>query len=186
MSTLYWVRHAHTEWTPDENRPLSAQGSEDANRVADLLCAYPISAIYSSPAQRACQTVTPLAGRLGLAIRLEPNLHERRLGGGVFEDFFKAVEVTWRDPTFAYPGGESSTMAQKRGIAVVQRLLEKHLAEHIVISTHGNLMALVLQTFDPSVDFLFWKSLAMPDVYKLNISQSGKGLMQRLWQEVDA
>jgi len=112
---------------------------------------------------------------------MEPDLRELKLGNGVFEDFFKAVEITWQNPSFAYPGGESSVMAQKRGIAVVQRLLEKHPAQHIVLSTHGNLMALVLQTFDPSVDFMFWKSLTMPDVYKLNISQSGKGLMQRLW-----
>jgi 2,3-bisphosphoglycerate-dependent phosphoglycerate mutase len=77
-------------------------------------------------------------------------------------------------------------MAQKRGIAVVQRLLEKHPVQHIVLSTHGNLMALILQIFDPSVDFIFWKSLTMPDVYKLKISQSGKGLMQRLWQEANA
>jgi 2,3-bisphosphoglycerate-dependent phosphoglycerate mutase len=76
-------------------------------------------------------------------------------------------------------------MAQKRGIAVVQRLLVKHPGQQIVLSTHGNLMALILQSFDPSVDFMFWKSLTMPDIYKLNISQSGKGLVQRLWQEVN-
>lgn len=186
MSTLFLVRHAHAKWTPDENRLLSAQGSEDANRVADLLCAYPISTIYSSPARRSSQTIRPLARRLGLSIHMEADLQERRLGGGVFKDFFKAVEVTWRNPSFAHPGGESNVMAQKRGIAVVQRLLEKHPAQHIVLSTHGNLMALVLQTFDPLVDFVFWRSLTMPDVYKLNISQSGKGLMQRLWQEIDS
>ena len=185
MSTLYLVRHAHAEWTPDENRPLSAQGSEDAKRVADTLCAYPLRAIYSSPALRACQTITPLAGRLGLSIHLEWDLQERRLGDGVFEDFLKAVEVTWQNPSFAHPGGKSSFMAQKRGVAVIQRLLAKHPAQQIVLSTHGNLMALILQTFDPSVDFKFWKSLTMPDVYKLNINQFGKGLMQRLWQEVD-
>jgi 2,3-bisphosphoglycerate-dependent phosphoglycerate mutase len=117
---------------------------------------------------------------------MEVDLQERRLGDRVFEGFFKAVEVTWQNPSFAYPGGESSVMAQKRGIAVVQRLLEKHPAQHIVLSTHGNLMAFVLQTFDPSVDYIFWKSLTMPDVYKLIISQSGKGLMQRLWQDIDA
>jgi 2,3-bisphosphoglycerate-dependent phosphoglycerate mutase len=186
MSTLYLVRHAHAEWTPDENRPLSTQGSKDANRVVNTLYAYPISVIYSSPARRAYQTITPLARRMGLTIHMEPDLQERRLGDGVFDDFFTAVEVTWQNPLFAHPGGESSVMAQKRGIAVVQRLLEKHPAQHIVLSTHGNLMALVLQTFDPSVDFMFWKSLTMPDVYKLNFSQSGKGLMQRLWQEVNA
>jgi 2,3-bisphosphoglycerate-dependent phosphoglycerate mutase len=186
MSTIYLVRHAHAEWIPDDNRPLSIQGIENANRVADMLCKYSISAIYSSPARRAYQTITPLAGRLGKAINMEPDLRELKLGDGVFEDFFKAVEITWQNPSFAYPGGESSAMAQKRGIVVIQRLLEKHPAQHIVLSTHGNLMALVMQTFDPSVDFMFWKSLTMPDVYKLNISQSGKGLMQRLWQDIDA
>jgi 2,3-bisphosphoglycerate-dependent phosphoglycerate mutase len=96
------------------------------------------------------------------------------------------MEVTWQNLSFAYPSGESSVMAQKRGIAAVQRLLEKHPLQHIVLSMHGNLMALVLQIFDSSVDFLFWKSLTMPDVYRLNISQTGEGLMQRLWQEADA
>jgi 2,3-bisphosphoglycerate-dependent phosphoglycerate mutase len=186
MCPLYLVRHAHADWTPDENRPLSIQGIEDANRVADMLCKYSISAIYSSPARRACQTITPLAEGLGLSINMEPDLQERRLGDGMFEDFFKAVEVTWQNSSFAYPGGESSVMAQKRGIAVVQRLLEKHPAQHIVLSTHGNLMAMVLQIFNPSVDFMFWKSLTMPDVYRLNISQSGEGLIQRLWREADA
>ena len=69
---------------------------------------------------------------------------------------------------------------------MVQRLLEKHPAQHIVLSTHGNLMALVLRIFDSSVDFMFWKSLTMPDIYRLNISQSGEGLMQRLGQEAEA
>ena len=183
MSKFYLVRHAHAEWELDENRPLSAQGSAAANRVADMLCRYRISAIYSSPAARVWQTVTPLSQRLNLSIHMEADLQERRLGDGVFEDFLKAVEVTWQNPAFAHPGGESSAMAQKRGMAVVQRLFEKHSGQQIVLSTHGNLMALVLQSFDPSVDFIFWKSLTMPDVYQLNISKSGKGLMQRLWQE---
>ena len=186
MSTLYLVRHANAEWIPDENRSLSSQGRENANRVANILCEYPITAIYSSPAQRAYQTITPLAGRLRLPIHIELQLQERILGDGVFEDFLNAMEVTWQNPSFAHSGGESSVMAQKRGIAVVQRLLEKHPTQHIVLSTHGNLMALIMKVFDPSVDFMFWKSLTVPDVYTLNISQSGEGLIQRLWQEADA
>lgn len=186
VPTLYIVRHAHAKWTPDENRPLSPQGSKDAARVANILSEYPISAIYSSPSSRACQTITPLAERLGLSIHIEPDLQERRLGGEVFEDFFKAVETTWQNPSFAHPGGESSITAQQRGIAVVERLLERHPTENIVFSTHGNLMALILQAFDPSVDFMFWMSLSMPDIYKLTIEQSGEGTMQRLWQEVEA
>ncbi len=90
MTTPYLVRHAHAEWTPDENRLLSAQGSEDANRVANILYEYLISAIYSAPARRACKAIAPLADRLGLSIQMVPDLQKRRLGYGVFEDFFKA------------------------------------------------------------------------------------------------
>ena len=59
------------------------------------------------------------------------------------------------------------------------------MTEHIVLSTHGNLMALILQVFDPSLDFAFWKSLTMPDLYTLNFSQAGEAAIDRLWQETE-
>jgi 2,3-bisphosphoglycerate-dependent phosphoglycerate mutase len=183
MSTFYLVRHAHADWTPDENRPLSARGSEDANRVADNLQRYPIGVICSSPFCRARQTIAPLAARLDLPIHIEPDLRERQLGGGSIKVFYKAVEATWRDPSFVHPGGESNAAAQQRGLAVVRRLQEQRIAEHIVLSTHGNLLALILQCFDPSIDFTFWKSLTMPDIYKLDLAQVGKAVICRLWQE---
>ncbi|CAG0946977.1 2,3-bisphosphoglycerate-dependent phosphoglycerate mutase [Anaerolineae bacterium] len=185
MSPLYLVRHAHADWSPDENRSLSAQGLEASNRVAEILRSYPIRAIYSSPAQRARQTVASLATRLGLAVRIEPDLQERELGKGPFEDFFKAVKVTWQDPQFAHPGGESNVAAQHRGLAVVRRLLGQHPTEQIVFSTHGNLLALILQAFDPAVDFAFWKSLTMPDIFSLTWNQSGNVAIRRLWQETE-
>jgi len=58
------------------------------------------------------------------------------------------------------------------------------MTEHIVLSTHGNLMALTLQGFDPSIDFAFWKSLTMPDIYTLSFSQVGEAVMSRLGQEI--
>jgi 2,3-bisphosphoglycerate-dependent phosphoglycerate mutase len=180
------VRHAHADWTPDEDRPLSAQGSQDAARVGKILREFPIDAIYSSPFRRARETIAPLAGQLSLSIHSEPDLRERKLGNETFENFFTAVEITWQNPSFAHPGGESNVSAQQRGITVVERLLEKHHTGNIVLSTHGNLMALILQAFDPSVDFLFWKSMTMPDVYKLDIDQPGRGVMQRLWRDTTA
>lgn len=181
MTIFYLVRHAHADWTLDENRPLSAQGFEDAKRVADMLQEYPIHAIYSSPERRAYQTVSPLADQMGIQIEIEADLRERKLGVDAFEDFSGAVEVTWRDPSFAYPGGESNVDAQKRGIAVVQKLQDKYQNDHIVLSTHGNLLALILQGFDPKIDFLFWKSLTMPDIYQLEFQRFGTNLTSRLW-----
>jgi len=185
MSTFYLARHAHADWTPDENRPLSARGREDADRVADILQQYPIGVIYSSPFQRARQTIAPLATRLGLPAHIEPGLRERRLGNGSTEGFSRAVKITWQNPSFAHPEGESNAAAQQRGLAVVRRLQEQHVAEHIVLSTHGNLMALILQGFDPSVDFAFWESLTMPDIYTLSFSQAGEAVIDRLWRETE-
>jgi len=181
MSIFYLIRHAHADWTPDENRPLSARGRRDADRVADKLQRFPITVVYSSPFRRARQTVAPLAARLNLPIHIVPELRERQLSDGTVEDFFKAVEATWRYPTFVHSGGESNAAAQQRGIGVVRGLQERHPTEHLVLGTHGNLLALVLQYFDPSVGFTFWKSLAMPDIYRLSVSRDGEAAIQRLW-----
>ena len=182
MATFYLVRHAHAIWTLDENRPLSERGSRDAIRVADILHEYPVNEIYSSPATRARQTITPFAERLGLQIHIEPDLRERQLGEEKFEDFFGAVEATWRNPFFSHPGGETSDAAQKRGLAVVKRLQAKGPNEAVALSTHGNLLGLILQGFDLSVDFAFWKSLTMPDIFALEIGGSHP-YIYRLWRD---
>jgi len=64
--------------------------------------------IYTSPLRRACETIKPLAKQLGLPVRMEPDLRERKLGNGVFDNFFKTVEVTWQNPLFVYPADESN------------------------------------------------------------------------------
>ncbi len=94
MTTFYLVRHAHADLIPDENRPLSAQGRDDANRVADILNKYPINEIHSSPLPRAIETITPLAKRLALPVFLDSELQERRLGNSLTDNFLEAVEAT--------------------------------------------------------------------------------------------
>lgn len=181
MVDFYLVRHAHAEWTPDENRPLSARGQGDALRVAEVLQAHLIVAIYASPARRARQTVTPLATQLGLPIHIAPELSERRLCAGAADDFEGAVRATWADPSFSHPGGESNAAAQERGVRLVRRLAEQYPAGHVVLATHGNLLALVLQHYDPSIDYHFWRSLTMPDVYRLGLCANGAASMARIW-----
>lgn len=192
MNTFYLVRHAHAAWSPDENRPLSDRGLADANRVAYILQRFPISMIFSSPYQRARQTIAPLAALLDIDVKIEPDLRERFLGDGEDEDFFTLVEVTWEDWSYAHPGGETNLVAQERGLTVISRLQEKYSSDHIVFSTHGNLLALILQHFNPTINYGFWKSLTMPDIYRLSFTQSSieldetqleKPVLNRLWQE---
>jgi 2,3-bisphosphoglycerate-dependent phosphoglycerate mutase len=183
VSVFYLVRHAHADWTPDEDRPLSVRGRKDAQRVADILEQRSIGAIYSSPSRRAVQTITPLAARLDLPVQPESDLRERELGEISGLDFFEAIEATWQDPSFAHPDGESNATAQRRGLGVIHRLQAQAAIKPVVLSTHGNLMALILQHFNPVVDYAFWSALTMPDIYLLRISKAGGGAIERLYEQ---
>jgi len=183
MSVLYFVRHAHADWTPDEDRPLSPTGRRDAVSVAHVLEHFPITAIYTSSARRAQETIAPLALHLNLPIFTREDLRERRLSDQPVDDFLGAVRATWEDPLFALPGGESNAAAQHRGLAAVSHILDRHPASHIAIATHGNLLALILQHFDARIDFTFWRSLSMPDVYQLTLGPAGGHAVRRLWND---
>jgi 2,3-bisphosphoglycerate-dependent phosphoglycerate mutase len=50
----------------------------------------------------------------------------------------------------------------------------------MVLSTHGNLLTLILQHYEPNVDYAFWRALTMPDVYELRIEE-GETAITRLW-----
>jgi 2,3-bisphosphoglycerate-dependent phosphoglycerate mutase len=180
---IYLVRHAHSDWSPDEQRPLSAKGHADAVLVADVLAQHPIQAIYSSPYARARQTVEPLAARLRLTIIEHPDLRERQISAKPVEDFLVAVTMLWKNPKFAFVGGESNVQAQERGVTLIKELLKYHGGESIVVATHGNLLALILQHFDPAVDFDFWQQMTMPDVYALDVQMPKGENMMRLWKE---
>ena len=165
---IFLVRHAHADWTPDENRPLSAQGLRDAKILADTLAANPIEMVISSPYLRAIQTVQPLASRLGLEVSKDDRFRERALGCFSDVSFTEAVRRTWMDFSFSYPDGESNSAAQVRAVQALQALT-KHEAEHVAVGTHGNIMALILNYYDPTVGFDFWSKLSMPDYRELVI-----------------
>ena len=167
MSVVFLIRHAHSEWTPDEARSLSRQGAASAQQVAARIGGEPITAIYSSPSRRAVDTVSPLAERLGLDIYMVENLREREVPPVPLSEFEPMIREAWLDPHSSPGGGESNHDAQVRGLAVVRRILAMHPQQHIVISTHGNLLALILNGLDPSYGYEFWRKLTFPDIYRL-------------------
>ncbi len=180
MTSILLVRHAHAPWSPDEMRSLSAEGAAAADRLAEQLTELPIGAVYSSPYRRAVETVAPLAARLELDVRELPELRERDLGSIGSLDFEQAVASTWVDFDFAHAGGESNRAARQRGVSAIRFLADRHPDEVVVAGTHGNLLALLLGAFDERVGFDFWRSLAFPDVVRLDLDPSGAGTFHRL------
>lgn len=169
-NTYYFIRHAYSIYTPDEiNLPLSDKGQESLAQL-EFLAYKSITAIYSSPYRRAIQTIEPLAQSLKLAIQSDERLIERKLSSQVIadQDFEEALMKLWSRPTFSLVGGESNQQAQQRALALLHELESKHQNEEIIISSHGNLICILLSTFDSSIDYDFWSSLSVPDVLALD------------------
>ncbi|SET96535.1 2,3-bisphosphoglycerate-dependent phosphoglycerate mutase [Salinibacillus kushneri] len=182
QTNLYFVRHAHSTYTPDElGRPLSERGFLDANTVTELLKKEAIDYVYSSPYKRAIQTVEGVAKYIDKEIILVEGFKERILAEKPVEDFIEAITKVWNDYDFSWKGGESNRIAQKRGVNTTYQVLEGNTGKNVVIGTHGNIMVLILNYFDNQYGFDFWKQLEMPDIYKLSFN--GKKLIdvQRIW-----
>ncbi|SHM46416.1 histidine phosphatase family protein [Gracilibacillus kekensis] len=185
MTSLYFVRHAHSFYTPDElGRPLSDRGFADATIVNEILKAEKIDIVLSSPYKRAIQTIEGVAAQLGKEVIIIEEFKERLLTTSPVTDFDLAVAKVWEDFSFFWDGGESNKDAQKRGVDATYTVLDKYADKNIVIGTHGNIMALIMNHFDFQYDFTFWKNLDMPNVYKLTFDGRGLRGVNRLWNRL--
>ena len=86
-AAAYVIRHARagrrSTWKgPDEERPLSGKGRQQAKSIARALRDEPIATVVSSPFVRCLQTVEPLAAALGVAADVDPLLAE---GSGILQ-----------------------------------------------------------------------------------------------------
>ncbi|AGB16025.1 fructose-2,6-bisphosphatase [Halovivax ruber XH-70] len=187
QTTLYFVRHAHSPYVPNREaeRGLSEQGRRDALHVARTLTEYDIDVVVSSPYTRAVETVQEIAEAVGTAVITESGFRERTLAESHVADFEKAISRVWKDPSFSWEGGESNEVAQERGIAAVERTLERWTGEDIVIGTHGNLLTLILNYYDETYDFEFWQQLSMPDIYQVTFEKDRPSRIERIPSEGD-
>lgn len=66
--TVYLTRHAEKQ-TDQENPSLTKCGISRAHQLAELLELANIKAVYSTPYNRTIETATPVANKLGLAVK---------------------------------------------------------------------------------------------------------------------
>jgi phosphohistidine phosphatase len=86
---LIVVRHAHAEsGDPDELRPLSGRGRDEAAALAERLAGEKPALVVSSPLLRARETAAPIAKVAGAELRLDDRLSP----GATPEDVVAAAE----------------------------------------------------------------------------------------------
>ena len=185
LTNLYFVRHAHSIYTPDElNRPLSERGFFDVKIVTKLLQTEEIGIVVSSPFKRAVQTVEGIAEYINKEVEIIDGFKERTLTTVPADNFNLAITKVWEDYNFSWEGGESNIVAQKRGVENTLNILEKYKGENVVVGTHGNIMVLIMNYFDSQYDFSFWQNLDMPDIYKLIFHGKVLRNVEKVWERI--
>jgi len=134
--------------------PLTDIGIEQAEHTAELLKHMNISAIYSSPIQRAKHTAEIVGEHNSLDVTIDDRLIELDMGkftgmpydeifnshGNVFMKFYNGeLEI-------AHNGVETFTEVKKRVLGIVDHIIEKHPDENIVLVTHMDPIKAMLST----------------------------------------
>lgn len=180
VTTIHLVRHAHADWSADDNRPLSPAGMQAAQALRLILSPHPLTAVYTSPSRRSVMTIEPLAESLAITPTVEPDLRERALPMVPVTDFHQRIRDYWQSPQQVMDG-ESNVAAQARGVSVVRQVLARHAGDDVVVATHGNLLALILNGFDPAIGYEFWQRLSFPDVYRVTFESGTLANVTREW-----
>jgi 2,3-bisphosphoglycerate-dependent phosphoglycerate mutase len=175
-SAIILVRHAEAvpaevggSNTADNDRPLSTKGQMAARTLVVDLEREHIGAVFSSPYLRALATVEPIATDRGVAVRVEPDLRERRLAAAPLSDmqFLDALRRSRIDPAFALPGGESTNQVLQRAVRVLRRMDEATPTGIALAATHGGFISIL--RWHLGEEFTVEEALAepMPAIYRL-------------------
>lgn len=139
MPTLLLIRHGENEytrtgklagWTPGVH--LNAAGQKQAQGVATVLAKTPITAIYSSPLERARETAAPLATAKNLKVEIVENLGEVRYGAWTGQSLKRLARTKlWRvvqqqPAMMEFPQGETLRGAQLRMVNALEALAHAH------------------------------------------------------------
>ncbi len=160
-TTFYFVRHGETEHNRrgivqgrGVDASLNATGRAQAAAVARRLADVSFAAIYASTLRRAAETAEVIAHlHDGVPWHQLRDLEE--MAWGVYEGrpfspdvayVFEGIKARWRRGDFGYriEGGESILDVQRRGLRAVERVLERHAGETVLVVTHGRFLRVVL------------------------------------------
>jgi 2,3-bisphosphoglycerate-dependent phosphoglycerate mutase len=149
------VRHGQTQWNLKLIRqghldsPLTDRGITQAKALGKRLAHEEFTALYSSDLGRAVQTAEMIGAVTGHSVVIDDRLRERNLG--VFQGLGRdEIERRFPEeyrlhrsigPDYVIPSGESVRQQVERNLLCLAELGEKHVAETIVVVTHGGVLS---------------------------------------------
>ena len=158
---IIFLRHAQAENNAKrilagrtEGVPLTKAGIEQAKQIAKYLKPLDISAIYSSPIERASHTAEIVAKNNSLDYELDDRITEIDMGkftrmnyddmfakyGNIFLKFYE------NDPVIAEHEVETYLHVQRRVRDMVDHIVKKHKNENVILVTHMDPIKSMLST----------------------------------------
>ncbi len=130
---------------------MSQAGKQQAKNLALALKGKKLSAIYSSPLQRALHTARAIARHHRLEVQVEPELRELEVGeleGTLAADLgtdFSHFLVHWQggDGAEKLPGGESLADLQQRAWSAAQRIAAQHDGTVVLVSHYFVILSII-------------------------------------------
>ena len=176
---IYLVRHAKATGQAAD-APLTSEGIDQAEALAEFLSGVGINHIVSSPFVRALNSIKPLSIRLNIEIKSDERLIEAALSTIDYSDWLDKLRGTFSDFDLSFEGGESSRTATMRAITAINDALLLD-TDRVVVVTHGRLLTLILKHFDSKYGFEEWQNLTTPDVFRILIKEN-ESQVDRIWQ----
>jgi probable phosphomutase (TIGR03848 family) len=152
MTRFLLIRHANTDSVGKRlsgRMPgihLNEQGRKQAQTLAGRLMPLPLTAIYSSPLERAVETAAAIAKAMNLQTIINESFLEIDFGewtNFLFEELESQPQYqlfnSFRSCT-RIPEGELMLEAQARIIGGLQKLYKQHLNETVAIVSHSDLI----------------------------------------------
>lgn len=161
MGQIIFLRHGQAKNNTErvlagrtEGIPLTDTGIKQVEHTSQLLKEMNISAIYSSPIQRAKHTAEIVGKYNSIDVVIDDRLIELDMGkftgmpydeiinshGNVFMKFYNGeLEI-------AHNGVETFTEVKKRVLGIVDHVIKKHRNENVVLVTHMDPIKAMLST----------------------------------------
>ena len=141
------VANAEERFTRDNHEPLTEHGEAQAivasQRIVQI---FPVDAIYSSPYTRAQQTAAPLSALVSREPAIVDCLYEQKFGEALHGKRYRDLDLPqsamgagrW---SHRPEGGETLLEVAQRSGPALDRIVEAHRNQTIVVVSHGAVMA---------------------------------------------
>ena len=161
MGSIIFLRHGQAKNNTERilagrtpGIPLTDKGVDQAKKAAEFLEHMNISAIYTSPIERARNTAEIVGKHNSVDVRIDERLVELDMGkftgmpydeifsshGNVFMKFYNGeLEI-------AHNGVETFAEVKKRVVGIVDHVLDSHPDENVVLVTHMDPIKAMLST----------------------------------------